>query len=114
MTLNGILAGLVGVTAGADVVTPLSAIIIGLIAGVIVVGSVITMGQDRDRRSGRGGIGTICVCGIWGTIAVGLFIDNPDHSLGTQLSAVAAYAVAAIGGSAAIFYPRESSSWGFA
>ena len=44
MALNGILAGLVGITAGADVMTPVSAILVGLIAGGIVVASVIGAG----------------------------------------------------------------------
>jgi Amt family ammonium transporter len=103
MTLNGILAGLVGVTAGADVVSPLSAIIIGLIAGVIVVGSVILMDKIKIDDP-VGAVSVHLVCGVWGTIAVGVFSTNPDHTLGKQLLGVGAYAVAALVGSAAIFY----------
>jgi Amt family ammonium transporter len=103
MTLNGILAGLVGVTASADVVTPLSSIIIGAIAGAIVVGSVITLDKLKIDDP-VGAVSVHLVCGIWGTIAVGIFSTNPEHSLGTQLLGIGAYAVAAIVGSAAVFF----------
>lgn len=90
MALNGILAGLVGVTAGADVVTPNSAVIIGLIAGGLVVGSVILF--DRIRIDDPvGAISVHLTCGIWGTLAVGIFSTNADHSFVTQLIGVAAY-----------------------
>ena len=91
MALNGILAGLVGVTAGADVVSPISAIIIGAIAGCLVVGSVIFF--DRIRIDDPvGAISVHLTCGIWGTLAVGIFSTNPDHSFVTQLIGVGAYA----------------------
>jgi Amt family ammonium transporter len=90
MSLNGILAGLVGITAGADVVTPGSAIIIGLIAGAGVVGSVIMF--DKLKVDDPVGATSVhLVCGIWGTLAVGLFSTNPDHRLSTQLLGVAVY-----------------------
>jgi Amt family ammonium transporter len=72
MVLNGILAGLVGITAGADQMAMTSSIIIGLIAGVIVVVSVLffdKIGIDDPV----GAISVHLVCGIWGTLAVGLF-----------------------------------------
>ena len=91
MALNGILAGLVGVTAGADVFSPLSAILIGAIAGCLVVGSVILF--DRIRIDDPvGAISVHLTCGIWGTLAVGIFSENPDHSFVTQLIGVGAYA----------------------
>lgn len=87
MLLNGALAGLVGITAGADSVTPMSAAIIGAIAGVLVVFAVLSM--DRARLDDPvGAVSVHLVCGIWGTLAVGLF--SPDHSLGPQLVGVAA------------------------
>jgi Amt family ammonium transporter len=90
MALNGILAGLVGITAGADVMTPLSAIIIGLIAGGLVVGSVLLI--DRIKIDDPvGAISVHLTCGIWGTLAVGIFSTNPDHSFLIQLVGVAAY-----------------------
>jgi ammonium transporter, Amt family len=102
MTLNGILAGLVGITAGADVVTPLSSIIIGFIAGGIVVASVLLIDKVKVDDP-VGAVSVHLVCGIWGTLAVGLFSTNPDHSFLTQLLGVGVYAVAAGLGSLAIF-----------
>ena len=72
MILNGILAGLVGITAGADAMHTGSAAIVGLIAGVIVVFSVYFF----DKVKIDDPVGTISVhgvCGIWGTLAVGIF-----------------------------------------
>lgn len=84
MSLNGVLAGLVGITAGADVVGPLSAVVIGLIAGVVVVVAIIFL--DRIRIDDPvGAIAVHGVCGIWGTLAVGIFSVNPDHKLWIQL-----------------------------
>jgi ammonium transporter, Amt family len=102
MTLNGILAGLVGITAGADVVTPMSSIIIGFVAGSIVVASVLLVDKVKVDDP-VGAISVHLVCGIWGTLAVGLFSTNPDHSFLTQLLGVGVYAVAAGLGSLATF-----------
>ncbi|MCH7866833.1 MAG: ammonium transporter [Myxococcales bacterium] len=90
MALNGILAGLVGITAGADVMTPNTAVIIGLVAGAIVVFAVI--GFDRIKIDDPvGAISVHLVCGIWGTLAVGIFSTNPEHSFLTQLIGVVCY-----------------------
>ena len=72
MVLNGVLAGLVGITAGADQMSPMSSIIIGAIAGVIVVFSVIFFDKIKIDDP-VGAISVHLVCGIWGTLAVGLF-----------------------------------------
>lgn len=72
MSLNGALAGLVGITAGADQMTPNEAIMIGLISGILVVFSV----QFFDKIKIDDPVGAISVhlvCGIWGTLAVGIF-----------------------------------------
>jgi ammonium transporter, Amt family len=72
MVLNGILAGLVGITASADVTSITSAMIIGLVAGVIVVISVLFF--DRIKIDDPvGAISVHLVCGIWGTLATGIF-----------------------------------------
>lgn len=72
MALNGILAGLVGITAGADAVSPISAVVIGAIAGVIVVFAII-MFDKLKIDDPVGAISVHGVCGIWGTLAVGIF-----------------------------------------
>jgi ammonium transporter, Amt family len=72
MALNGILAGLVGITAGADQMAALSSVIIGLIAGVLVVFSVIFFDKIKIDDP-VGAISVHLVCGIFGTLAVGLF-----------------------------------------
>lgn len=72
MVLNGILAGLVGITAGADLMSVTDAILIGLIAGFIVVMGVVLL----DKLKLDDPVGAIAVhlmCGIWGTLAVGFF-----------------------------------------
>ena len=72
MFMNGVLGGLVGITAGADQMLPTSAIFIGLIAGVIVVLSVALL--DKCKLDDPvGAIPVHLFCGIWGTLAVGLF-----------------------------------------
>ncbi len=72
MFLNGILGGLVGITAGADVMSITDAIIIGSIAGAIIVFAVSLI--DKLRLDDPvGAIAVHLVCGIWGTLAVGIF-----------------------------------------
>ncbi|GEL78404.1 ammonium transporter [Tenuibacillus multivorans] len=73
LTLNGALAGLVGITAGTANVSPVGAIIIGLIAGVILVEGVQLLDQVLKIDDPVGAITVHGICGIWGTIAVGLF-----------------------------------------
>ncbi|WP_374988011.1 ammonium transporter [Marinoscillum sp. MHG1-6] len=103
MVLNGILAGLVGITAGADVIEPNSALIVGFIAGLIVVLSAITL--DKFLLDDVvGAVSVHLVCGIWGTLAVGIFSNNPDHSFVAQLIGVAVCGVAAFASAFIIFY----------
>ena len=73
MALNGILAGLVGITAGADQMTGLDSIIIGAIAGVLVYIAVIFIDSVLKIDDPVGAISVHLVCGIWGTLAVGIF-----------------------------------------
>lgn len=72
MIINGVLAGLVGITAGCNNVSPLSAVIIGLIAGVLVVFSVFFFDSIKIDDP-VGATSVHLVNGIWGTLAVGLF-----------------------------------------
>ncbi len=91
MFLNGILGGLVGITAGADVMTPESAIIIGGIAGALIVFAVAFVDTIK-LDDPVGAIAVHLICGIWGTLAVGIFSTNPEHTFLIQLTGVACYA----------------------
>nr|WP_245816820.1 ammonium transporter [Reichenbachiella agariperforans] len=93
MVLNGILAGLVGITAGADVVSVTSSLIIGAVAGILVVFSAVTM--DKFKLDDVvGAVSVHLTCGIWGTLAVGIF-GIGEFSFMTQLIGVLCYAGAA-------------------
>jgi Amt family ammonium transporter len=72
MSLNGALAGLVAITSPCATVTPLSAIMIGAIAGVIVVLSVLFFDKIRIDDP-VGAISVHGVCGAWGTLSAGIF-----------------------------------------
>ncbi|MFK8113816.1 MAG: ammonium transporter [Rubripirellula sp.] len=97
MALNGILAGLVGITAGADTVGEGASILIGAIAGALVVVSIIFFDKIRVDDP-VGAISVHGVCGVWGTLAVGLFSFDSGHTFMTQL-----IGTAAIGGFAFVF-----------
>jgi Amt family ammonium transporter len=88
MVLNGCLAGLVGITAGADVVSVRVAILIGLICGAVAVVSVMLF--DKAKLDDPVGATTVhLVCGVLGTLFVGLF--SKEYSFLTQLIGVLAY-----------------------
>ena len=72
MFLNGILGGLVGITAGADQMSPNDAVMIGLIAGAIIVLAVALIDHLR-LDDPVGAVAVHLICGIFGTLAVGLF-----------------------------------------
>lgn len=73
LTLNGALAGLVGITAGAADVAPIGALIMGLVAGIILVEAVALLDNKLKLDDPVGAIAVHGICGIWGTVAVGLF-----------------------------------------
>ena len=77
MMINGILAGLVSITAGCDVVDYTGAVLIGTIAGVLVVFAVAFF-DAIEIDDPVGAISVHLVCGIWGTLAVGIFA-NPNN-----------------------------------
>jgi len=82
MTINGCLAGLVGITGSCAYVSVTSALIIGAIAGVIVVFSVLLF--DRVKVDDPVGATSVhLVCGVFGTLAVGLFAQEGVTSLST-------------------------------
>ena len=88
MFLNGILGGLVAITAGADLMSPNESVLVGLIGGVIVVFAVALL----DKLKLDDPVGAIAVhlgCGIWGTLAVGIFGSMASGSqFLTQLTGV--------------------------
>ncbi|MEM8525829.1 MAG: ammonium transporter [Bacteroidota bacterium] len=87
MVLNGMLGGLVGITAGADVIDPHWAIVVGMIAGAIIPLSVVFF--DKIKIDDPVGATSVhLVCGIWGTLAVGIF-GVGEFSFITQLIGVA-------------------------
>ena len=91
MALNGILAGLVGITAGADQMAVWEAVVIGAVAGALVYFSVIFVDQVLQIDDPVGAISVHLVCGIWGTLAVGLFGDLAGITqLGYQLAGIGA------------------------
>lgn len=93
MFLNGILGGLVGITAGADQMSPTDAILIGSIAGVIIVFAV-SLIDKLKLDDPVGAIAVHLVCGVWGTLAVGIFgnLAGFDQFI-SQLIGVGSYAV---------------------
>ncbi|MFI1744545.1 MULTISPECIES: ammonium transporter [Thalassobellus] len=93
MFLNGILGGLVGITAGADQMSPTDAIIIGAIAGALIVFAV-SFVDKLKLDDPVGAIAVHLICGIWGTLAVGLFgnLAGMDQFI-SQLIGVGSYAV---------------------
>jgi Amt family ammonium transporter len=95
MVLNGILGGLVGITAGADQMGVVDAVIIGVISGVLVVVAVVLF--DKAKLDDPvGALSVHLVCGVFGTLAVGLFGAKAGMSqLVTQLIGVGACGAAA-------------------
>jgi Amt family ammonium transporter len=100
MALNGALAGLVAVTAGADVLSPLAAAGVGAVGGLL---SMVATGVLLRLRIDDpvGAIPVHLVSGLWGTLAVGLLV--PEVALSTQLLGVSAVAVFCLATSAALF-----------
>ena len=81
MCLNASLAGLVAITAPCDAVDALGACIIGLVAGILVVLAVEIIDTKIHLDDPVGAVSVHGVCGIWGTLAVGLFA-NPNAPAG--------------------------------
>lgn len=89
MVINGILAGLVGVTAPTAWVSIPSSAIIGIVAGTIVVFSV-TFVDKLKIDDPVGAISVHLVCGVWGTLAVGLFAEGAKETGGLYTAGPAA------------------------
>ncbi|MDJ0755091.1 MAG: ammonium transporter [Ardenticatenaceae bacterium] len=104
MALNGMLAGLVGITANADVVTNIESLLIGLIAGFLVVGGMVLLESLRiDDPVGAWPVHGLC--GIWGGIATALF---GGANLGIQLLGSAAYSIWAFVLMFGVFYALKT------
>ena len=109
MFLNGILGGLVGITAGADQMSPTDAILIGSIAGTIIVLAVAFI--DRLKLDDPvGAIAVHLICGIWGTLAVGIFGNMAGWNQFTyQLAGVGSYAAICIASTFLIFFTLKKT-----
>ena len=99
MVINGVLAGLVSITAGCNVVNPVSAILIGLVAGVLVDVAVLIIDKQKIDDP-VGAVAVHGVNGLFGTIAVGLFATEGGLFFGggtsllmTQMIGVAVIAI---------------------
>ncbi|MEQ8819837.1 MAG: ammonium transporter [Sumerlaeia bacterium] len=92
LTLNGALAGLVGITAGCDAVPLWAAIVIGLVAGVVVVLAIMGFEHILKIDDPVGAISVHGVCGAWGTLAVGIFAPASASLLTQAIGVAAAFA----------------------
>ncbi len=116
MTLNGALAGLVAITAGCAVVSPMGAAIIGLIAGVVIVFSIEFIDKKLKIDDPVGAVSVHGVCGALGTLLVGVFAtdggllyDGGFHQLGVQAIGVLAIGTWAIVASFIVLYTLKKT-----
>jgi len=115
MVLNGSLAGLVGITAGADCVTPMEAIYIGGIAGILVVLAVLLIDSKLRLDDPVGATSVHLVCGVWGTLAVGIWgnmADGTPYSLLSQCKGIAAAGIVCFASAFALFHLLKLSPLG--
>ena len=92
LTLNGILAGLVGITAGCDMVSPTGAVIIGLICGIVLPFAIEFIDQKLHIDDPVGASSVHGVCGILGTLLTGLFSMSAGAFYGHGLGFLGAQA----------------------
>ena len=83
MTLNGILGGLVAITAPCDLVTPFASVIIGAVGAILMCLAIPFIDTKLKVDDPVGAISVHGVCGLWGTLSVGLFAS--DTSAGAEL-----------------------------
>lgn len=107
MILNGALGGLVGATAGANLYTLQDSLWVGAASGALVVLCIPIFDKLRIDDP-VGALSVHLICGIWGTLAVGLF--SPAHSLGVQALGVFVYGAVAFGASSLIFVSIKVTS----
>lgn len=97
MVCNGVLAGLVGITAGCDCVPVWAAALIGILASVAMCVSVNVLDKRCHIDDPVGAVSVHGVGGMVGTLAVGLFSTDPAHTLGVQALGIAAIGLWAFG-----------------
>ncbi len=76
MTCNGLLGGLVSITAGCAFVGPAAAVLIGLVAGLLTAWGVMTLERHFRVDDPVGAVSVHGACGVWGALAVGIFADG--------------------------------------
>lgn len=105
MVMNGILGGLVGITAGADVISVNGSVVVGLIAGILIPLAV-TFFDKMKLDDPVGATSVHLVCGIWGTLAVAVFgiLDDGVGTFMAQLVGITACGVFTFVLSFALFY----------
>ncbi|MCW3788757.1 ammonium transporter [Plebeiibacterium sediminum] len=96
MTLNGALAGLVAITAGCDVVSPTGAVLIGIIAGFVIVFSIELFDKVLKVDDPVGAISVHGVCGALGTLLVGLFATDGGLFYGGGASLLLSQAIGVV------------------
>lgn len=87
MTYNAALAGLVGITAGCDAVSPVGAAVIGIICGILIVLAVEFFDKIAKIDDPVGAVSVHCVCGATGTILTGLFATGVTTEAGLFMAA---------------------------
>ncbi|MCH8528113.1 MAG: ammonium transporter [Kiritimatiellae bacterium] len=107
MMLNGALGGLVGVTAGANLYGVSTSLWVGIISGALVV-TFIPLFDKLRVDDPVGALSVHLVCGVWGTLAVGVF--SSAHSLGVQFLGVFTYGAAAFASASVLFLILRSTS----
>lgn len=119
-SLNGALAGLVGITAPCAVVTPTEAIIIGGIGGAVMYAVVVAL-ERLQIDDPVGAVGVHAGAGIWGTLAVGIFADSGSiagllHGGGTaqlvtQVLGIVAVGAFVVGSGVVLFGALKAANW---
>jgi Amt family ammonium transporter len=103
MTGNGVLAGLVAITAPCAWVSPTASVAIGVIAGVLVIASVWFIDWKLHIDDPVGAVSVHCVCGIWGILSLGLLADGTYGGITGLLYGNSAFMVAQIISAVVVF-----------
>ncbi|WP_419893593.1 ammonium transporter [Oceanobacillus kimchii] len=93
LSMNGVLGGLVGITAGAAEISLGGSIIVGLISGVVLVEGIRFLDTKLRIDDPVGAIAIHGICGIWGTLAIGLFSVNTGLFYGNGISQLGIQAI---------------------